>query len=207
MSATRSTHLIFHDLITLIVFGEEHRSWSSTLRNFLKSLATWDPRISYTLRKIPKEGISHLPRDGSPESPLLTSFLLRPNAFLSTLFSNSLSLCCSLNVRDQRPNPYKINKIIFFLCFPSRSVVTYKHNVSVNNTTLYFIYNKNSILPGDMFRPLLGHLQALWENRSKNFPYLNALSDPRYLQIVLLGCEIRKFVYIGICVAVSALKG
>jgi len=36
----------------------------------------------------------------------------------------------------------------FFKCFTSRSVITYKHNVSVNNTTLYFIYNKNRILSG-----------------------------------------------------------
>jgi len=28
----------------------------------------------------------------------------------------------------------------FFLCFPSRSVITYKYNTSVDNTTLYFIY-------------------------------------------------------------------
>jgi len=28
-----------------------------------------------------------------------------------------------------------------------------------------------------MFRPLLGHLQALWENRSKSFLYFNALWD------------------------------
>ena len=27
----------------------------------------------------------------------------------------------------------------FFYCFPSQNVVTYKYNVSVNNTTLYFI--------------------------------------------------------------------
>jgi len=39
--------------------------------------------------------------------------------------------------------------------------------MSVNNTTLYFIYNKISTLY-DMFRPLLGHLQAQWKNRSKS---------------------------------------
>jgi len=48
--------------------------------------------------------------------------------------------------------------------------------VSVNNTTLYFIYNK-VICQGDMFRPLLGHLQALWENRSKNYIHFNAMWD------------------------------
>ena len=57
-----------------------------------------------------------------------------------------------------------------------------------------------------MFRPLLGHLQALWENRSKSYLYFNALWDPRCLQIVLYECEIHKFVWIGIYVAVSALK-
>jgi len=36
-----------------------------------------------------------------------------------------------------------------------------------------------------MFRPLLGHLQALWENRSKRYLYFNALWDPKCLQIVL----------------------
>ena len=38
--------------------------------------------------------------------------------------------------------------LAFFLSFPSRSVITYKYNTSVNNTILYFIYNKNSILSG-----------------------------------------------------------
>jgi hypothetical protein len=75
-----------------------------------------------------------------------------------------------------------------------------KYNLSVNNTTLYFKYNKNSVLSGrhmstfigsssgplrkqiqelstfqgDMFRPLLGHLQTLWENRSKIYLYFRA---------------------------------
>jgi hypothetical protein len=31
----------------------------------------------------------------------VTSFLFSPNILLSTLFSNTLSLCSSLNVRDQ----------------------------------------------------------------------------------------------------------
>jgi len=41
---------------------------------------------------------------------------------------------------------------------------------------------------GDMFRPLLGHLQALWENRSKSYLYLNTLWDPKCLQIVRATC-------------------
>ena len=57
-----------------------------------------------------------------------------------------------------------------------------------------------------MFRHLLGHLQALWENRSKSYLFFNASWDPKCLEIVLYECEISRFVYIGICIAVSALK-
>jgi hypothetical protein len=37
----------------------------------------------------------------------VTSSLLGPNIPLSTLFSNTLSLCSSLSVRDQVSHPYK----------------------------------------------------------------------------------------------------
>jgi hypothetical protein len=37
--------------------------------------------------------------------PPIISFLLGPTIFLSTLFSNTLSLCSSLNVRDQVSHP------------------------------------------------------------------------------------------------------
>jgi len=57
-----------------------------------------------------------------------------------------------------------------------------------------------------MFRPLLGHLQAIWENRSKSYQYFNVLWDPKCLQIVLQECKTYKFVYIEICVTVLALK-
>ena len=43
-----------------------------------------------------------------------------------------------------------------------------------------------------MFQPLLGHLQALWENWSKSYLYFNALWDPKCLQIVLQECKIYK---------------
>ena len=45
--------------------------------------------------------------------------------------------------------------------FPSLSVITYKYNMSVNNTTLYLYTIKIIYCQGDMFRLLLGHLQAL----------------------------------------------
>jgi len=59
----------------------------------------------------------------------------------------------------------------------------YKYNMSVNNTTLYLYTIKMVYCQGDMFRPLLGHLQALWENRSKSYLHFNALWDPKCLQI------------------------
>jgi hypothetical protein len=45
----------------------------------------------------------------------VTSSLLGPNIPLSTLFSNTLSLCSSLNVRDQVPHPHKTNGNIIVL--------------------------------------------------------------------------------------------
>ena len=33
-----------------------------------------------------------------------------------------------------------------------------------------------------MLRPLLGHLQVLWENRSKRYLYFNALWDHKLLK-------------------------
>ena len=44
----------------------------------------------------------------------------------------------------------------------------YSHNTSVNNTTLYFIYNKIVYLSGRHVSTLQGHLQALQEDRSKS---------------------------------------
>ena len=50
----------------------------------------------------------------------LTSSLLDPNILLNTLFSNTLSLCSSLNMSDQVSHPYKITCkiiIVYFLIF------------------------------------------------------------------------------------------
>jgi hypothetical protein len=54
--------------------------------------------------------------------PIISSFL-GPNTPFSTPFSNTLSLCYSLNVRDQVSNPYKtkgkitvLYTLMFFFC-------------------------------------------------------------------------------------------
>jgi hypothetical protein len=39
----------------------------------------------------------------------ITSSLFSPNILLSTLFSITLSLCSSLNIRDQASHPYRTN--------------------------------------------------------------------------------------------------
>jgi hypothetical protein len=48
----------------------------------------------------------------------VTSSHFGPNILLRTLFSNTLSLFCSLNMRDQVSHPYKTTgRIMFFLYF------------------------------------------------------------------------------------------
>jgi hypothetical protein len=46
--------------------------------------------------------------------PPVTSSLFDPNSFMSKLFLNTLSLCPSLNVRDQVSHPYKRGRKIYF---------------------------------------------------------------------------------------------
>jgi hypothetical protein len=49
--------------------------------------------------------------------PPITSSFLGPNILLSTLFNNTLSLCSSLNVRDQVSHPHKTTGKIMILHF------------------------------------------------------------------------------------------
>ena len=52
-------------------------------------------------------------------STLVTLFILGPNIFLGNLFSNNLTVCSSLNIRDQVSHPHKTDKItgLFALMF------------------------------------------------------------------------------------------
>jgi len=64
-----------------------------------------------------------------------------------------------------------------FLIYPPLNT-----HVSVNNTTIYFIYNKNSILSGRHVSAFAGSPSGPLKNRSKNYLYFNALRDPKYLK-------------------------
>ena len=62
----------------------------------------------------------------------VTSSVLRPNIFFSTLFSNTLNLCSSLIVRDQVSQPYKTSGKTTFL----NSQLNSRCKVLVNLLTL-----------------------------------------------------------------------
>jgi len=121
--ATCPVHLILLDFITRTILGEEYKSCSSSLCNFL-----------------------HYP---------VTSSLLGPNILLNTIFSNTLSFLSSRNVNDQVSHPYKT----------TGQKLRIQHQVFVRR---------------DVFQPLLGHLQALWENRSKICKHLGSHNDLKY---------------------------
>jgi hypothetical protein len=56
-----------------------------------------------------------VPHCATSSIPLSPQILLGPNILLTTLFSNTLSLCFSLNMRDQVSHSYKTNGRIMVL--------------------------------------------------------------------------------------------
>jgi len=60
-------------------------------------------------------------------------------------------------------------------------------NTTCQSITQHFILYTIKIVycQGDMFQPLLRHLQAVWENRYKSYLYFNALWDPKCIHTIL----------------------
>jgi len=80
-------------------------------------------------------------------------------------------------------------------------------NMSVSNTTLYFIYNKNSIFSERHVSTFIRSSSGPLRKEIKSCLYFSALWDPKCLQIILQECKVHKFVCIEICETVLALKG
>jgi hypothetical protein len=131
----------------------------------------------YKLRSCSLCSFLHLP---------VTLSLFCPNILLSTLFSNTLSLCSSLNVRDQVSHPYRTTcKIIVFysLIFTFFRQQTEWQNIlywMVGSTTriqssLNFLWIKFSFLTVtlkylncDMFLTKLEYKKSLtWKQRGE----------------------------------------
>jgi len=73
----------------------------------------------------------------------VTSSLLGPNILLSTLFSNTLSLCSFLNVSDQVKHPYKTRGKIIVLYIQSLNfrIANWKSKLHTVTVISYAIWN------------------------------------------------------------------
>jgi len=81
---------------------------------------------------------------------------------------------------------FKTNNTKTKINYMSQSRLCFYINTCQSITQHFILYTiKRTYCQGDMFRPLLGHLQVLWENRSKRHLYFNAIWDPRlYIFVV-----------------------
>jgi hypothetical protein len=77
--------------------------------------------------------------------PHVTASILVPNILLNTLFSNTLSLCSSLNVRDQVSHPYRttlslwIEWVELLVRFPAVPPVSLRFSCSLNSRRVFQI--------------------------------------------------------------------
>jgi hypothetical protein len=87
------------------------------------------------------------------QSPF-TSSLFGPNILLSTLFSNTLSLCSSRNVRDQVSHPYRTTgKIIvsYILMFMFLDTIQHKYGKCEARKTKFHCLISKSVLCEEHF--------------------------------------------------------
>jgi hypothetical protein len=68
--------------------------------------------------------------------PPITSFLLGPNILLRNLFSNTLSLCSSRNVRETTVDA---NVSVIALDVPLAVMGLYMHNFQINSNEMHFL--------------------------------------------------------------------
>jgi hypothetical protein len=112
MHATCPTHLILFDFIYL--YPMALRSLKNLDLDFICLLIFGD---EYKLWSSSLCNFLHSP---------ITSSLLGQNILLRTLFSNTLSLCSSLNVTDQVSHPYKTTGRIMVLSIPGQQAARQK---------------------------------------------------------------------------------
>ena len=117
-------------------------------------------------------------------SAILVFFLQLPLSFQSSSinpFSPTSPLIPSAQVALGLPRfllPDGLHFLTFFGNLPSSILWTCPHHFSwlvlISSKIDLILYTiKIVYCQGDMFRPLLGHLQALWENRSKSYPTMH----------------------------------
>jgi hypothetical protein len=102
----------------------------------------------------------------------------RMHIFLNNLFHFKLSSTCFQQVIVHHQEEFCTGnwQYLFNVFHPE---LLQHINTTCQSITQHFILYTIKIVQcqGDMFRPLLGHLQALWENRSKSCLYFNVLWD------------------------------
>jgi len=96
-------------------FPRQNRVLTSPLPNTCNMSSQSHSSRNVTQTILGKEYTSLSSLCSNLHSPV-TSTLLGPNILLSTLFSNTLSLCSSLNVDDQISHPYTTRGKIVVLC-------------------------------------------------------------------------------------------
>jgi hypothetical protein len=122
-------------------------------------------------------------------SNLVSSSLFGPNILLNTLFSNTLSLCSSLNVWDQVSHPYRTtDKIMVYHTHNPRKQKTTKQKSSFWNAACLsvhmYVHMCPSLVPGCLNRFYSFLVFKSLSNTDQYLPNMNILaSKMKALQI------------------------